>query len=85
MHQRQLNFIFDSFQGSSRNTNKDGIILISDENYHILGVLDGVSSAAGAKKAVSYAIKYFTKNHNNFSKEGTFNLLELKILLPRVA
>ena len=74
MHQRQLNFIFDSFQGSSRNTNKDGIILISDENYHILGVLDGVSSAAGAKKAVSYAIKYFTKNHNNFSKEGTFNL-----------
>jgi len=74
MYQRQLKFIFDSFQGTSRKTNKDGILLISDENYQILGVLDGVSSASGAKKAVSYAIKYLTKNHNSFLKEGTFDL-----------
>jgi len=83
MHQRQLNFIFDSFQGGSRNTNKDGIILISDENYHILGVLDGVSSAAGAKKAVSYAIKYLTKNHNRFLKEGSFDLAGMLAELNR--
>ena len=74
MHRRQLKFISDSFQGDSRKTNKDGILLISDENHYILGVLDGVSSAAGAKKAVSFAIKYLTKNHNSFLKEGTFDL-----------
>ena len=74
MHQRQLKFIFDSFQGTTRKTNKDGILLISAEKYYILGVLDGVSSSAGAKKAVSYAIKYLTKNHNSFLKEGTFDL-----------
>jgi len=84
MHQRQLEFISDSFQGDSRKTNKDGILLISDENHYILGVLDGVSSAAGAKKAVSYAIKYLTKNHNSFLKEGTFDLAGMLEELNRV-
>lgn len=74
IHQRQLKFISDSFRGGSRKTNKDGVLLISDVNYYIFGVLDGVSSAAGAKKAVSYAIKYLTENHNSFLKEGTFDL-----------
>ena len=84
MSQRQLNFISDSFQGSSRKTNKDGILLISDEHYHILGVLDGVSSATGAKKAVNYAIKYLPKNHHSFFKKDAFDLAGMLEELNRV-
>lgn len=74
MYQRQIKTISSSFQGRDRKTNKDGILLISDDNYHIVGVLDGVSSATGAKEAVNYAIKYINNNHNSFFKEGAFDL-----------
>jgi len=83
MHQRQLSFISDSLQGNGRKTNKDGILLISDENYYILGVLDGVSTAKGARKAVHYAIRYLTKKHNRFLKESTFDLAGMLYELNR--
>lgn len=74
MHQRQLKFISDSFKGNNRESNEDGILLVAEENYWIFGVLDGVSSAIGAKKAVNYAIKYLKKNHKSFLEEDTMNL-----------
>ena len=77
MYKRRLDFISDSVQGKNRNTNKDGVVILSDENYHILGVFDGVSSAIGAKEAVNYSIDYITKNHGIFYKKGTYNLSEL--------
>ena len=40
-------------------------------------MLDGVSSSTGAKKAVSFAINYLTKNHKSFFKEGSFDLAGL--------
>ncbi len=74
MHPRQVNYIYDSLKGSRRTTNKDGILNVVDEQYHILGVFDGVSSAVGAKKAVTFAIKFISTKHRSYFKNGVFNL-----------
>ncbi len=74
MHPRQVNYIYDSLKGSRRTTNKDGILNIVDEQYNLLGVFDGVSSAVGAKKAVTFAIKFISTKHRNYFDNGVFRL-----------
>lgn len=77
MPSRQITYIYHSLKGARRTTNKDGILNIIDEKYNILGVFDGVSSAIGAKRAVTYSIKFISENHRNFFDNGVFNLSKM--------
>lgn len=74
MRPRQVNYIYDSLKGARRSTNKDGILNVVDEQYHILGVFDGVSSAVGAKKAVTFAIKFISTKHRSYFDNDVFSL-----------
>lgn len=77
MNLRRITFITDSVKGVRRKTNKDGVLAITNENYHILGVFDGVSSAVGSRQAVKFAISHISKNHINYFHNGRLNLSEM--------
>ncbi|WDP90462.1 MAG: protein phosphatase 2C domain-containing protein [Desulfobacter sp.] len=77
MQSRFLQYICDSIKGRTRTHNKDGIISAYGKNYHILGVLDGVSSAKGALKAVKYSVSYIGKNHSSYAYDESFDLAGL--------
>ena len=74
MQSRKLKYVCDSIQGMTRTKNKDGVVSIYGKNYHIFGVLDGVSSAYGAYKAVRTSIEFLGRNHSNYSTKTSFDL-----------
>jgi serine/threonine protein phosphatase PrpC len=74
---KEISFTYASFKGLKRHRNKDGILKIKGDSYYILGVFDGVSSAAGAKKGVTLAVNYIKKKHSNYLEEGKFLLAKM--------
>lgn len=84
MQNRTLKYVCDSIQGIARTKNKDGVISIYGKNYHIFGVLDGVSSAYGAYKAVRTSIEFLGRKHSNYLTKTSFDLSGMMVDLNRL-
>jgi len=77
MQKRQIRISYDSYKGTKRNLNKDGVLIVYSETYTIIGVLDGVSSSPSSLKAVKKAISFINKNHSLYYKDNDIDLATL--------
>ena len=66
--------ITGSVKGRGKHTNEDGVLVLSNNDYHLLAIFDGVGSAKGAKKSVTFAKKFLTKEYNNSYIQQYFDL-----------
>jgi serine/threonine protein phosphatase PrpC len=72
-----INYISDSFKGSTHHNNQDGIIVILEDQYKIFTVFDGVSLSENQIKGVQVATEFISENYWKFYKEEDFHLKEM--------
>ncbi len=77
MKKRSIDILSDTHKGINRKINKDGIIIINNADFIILGVLDGVSSSPDSDKAVKNVINFIETNYTRYYEKHSFNLTRL--------
>ena len=75
--------VFDSFIGTTHRRNEDKVFVLSNAEYTILGVFDGVGSAKNNALATKLASQFIEKQHRKFYKEGVFMLESMVIGLNK--
>lgn len=76
---KTIDYIADSFQGTTHTENQDGIFVIKENEYLIFTVFDGVSMSENQIKGVQIATEFIYDNYKRFYKEEVFHLVELMI------
>jgi serine/threonine protein phosphatase PrpC len=72
-----IDYIADSFQGTTHTANQDGILIIQEDQYKIFIVFDGVSLSENQIKGVQLATEFISENYVKFYKEEVFQLREM--------
>jgi len=74
---RVVHSIESSWKGIFRDKNKDASLIISTDEYHLILVFDGVSSADHATEGIQLLLKLVKENHTAYSSEKTYDLRSL--------
>lgn len=76
---RTIQYISDSFKGTTHYNNQDGLIVLKENDYEMFIVFDGVSLSENQIEGVHVAIEFIKENYINFYHEEVFKLKELMI------
>lgn len=74
---KHIKVISNSYAGIKKKGNEDGLVILKEPNYILLGVFDGVGSAQGARAGVDLVIKFIESKARSFYKNGLFDLAGL--------
>ena len=74
-----IQYISDSFKGTTHYNNQDGLIVVKENDYEMFIVFDGVSLSENQIEGVRIAVEYIKKNYSRFYSREVFRLDELMI------
>jgi serine/threonine protein phosphatase PrpC len=73
----RIDYILDSFKGTNKEENKDFSAIIRDEEYFLIILFDGVSSAKNSKLGIKKSINYINENYKKYRTKNNFRLRDL--------
>ena len=74
---RNITFIHNSLQGSRREKNQDDILILSDSNFYLFVLFDGVSSLSGSWDFIQACKRFIKDNHIQYVRNNKINVREL--------
>lgn len=74
---RNITFVHNSLQGSRREKNQDDILILSDSNFYLFVLFDGVSSLSGSWDFIQACKRFIKDNHIQYVRGNKINLREL--------
>ena len=70
-------YIADSFQGTTHTENQDGILIVTNKDYSLFAVFDGVSMAKNPRKGVELSIDFVSKHHSKYYSGKDFGMEDI--------